>query len=109
MTYSYDRRASTIQWKKEPGRIQDMAKVPGGDVYAKSSDGRFWIFVTRDMRGEHGLRDYTYSFRATDYGLPSGGRKFTSIPLRSTTDPKRVMQEVERWAEAHPVEGPLPV
>lgn len=97
--------AASIRWIKSPGRIAELAASPGGGVYAQSADKRFMVSVHRFMTGDAGRRQYLYYFTAVDYGIPSGGQRFTDVPVRDTekSDPKKTLAAVERWAESHPL------
>jgi hypothetical protein len=105
--------ATAIHWKKFPGSVAQMTRVPGGSLYSKSADGRFMIFVTRSLQGQPGDRSYVYHFSAVDYWIPSSGNRFTNIPIQqpggsreNSSNVKRVFESVEKWAHEHPLYGP---
>lgn len=97
--------AASIRWVKSPGRAAELASSPGGGIYAMSADKRFLVAVHRFMTGDKGRRQYLIYFTAVDYGIPSGGQRYTDVPVRATekSDPKKTLAAVERWAEAHPL------
>ncbi len=99
-----DTSASTA-WTRYPWRVAEICSV-GGGPYAKSKDGRFVLWVQRSRGGDPGNRSYSYYFSAVDYGIPSGGQRFTSVPVGhgrdSSTNVKTVMAAVDRWAHDHP-------
>ena len=103
--------ASTIRWKKYPGGAAKICQTPGGGPYAKSEDDRFVVWVSRYRRGDRGYRSYSYHYRAVDYGLPSGEQRFTDIPIHlpgtfpvaTSTNVRKVMAAVDRWALLHPL------
>jgi hypothetical protein len=94
------RGAAPIRWKKYPGGVAEIGRTPGGGPYAKSDGGRFVIWVNRFMGPPSSNRSWRHFFIAYDYGLPSGGERFTCVPLGGV-DPmniKQVLAAVERWA-----------
>jgi hypothetical protein len=95
-----------IRWIRAPGRVASITRTPGGGVYARSEDGRFVVWTRRHLGGVRGERSYRYSFEATDYGVPSGGQRFTTVPIDTTRtesmDVRRVMAAVDAWAAQHP-------
>lgn len=103
---SHGDAAPPIRWKRYPGGAAEIGRTPGGGPYAKSDGGRFVIWVSRYMGGPPGDRSYRYSFSAVDYEIPSGGQRFTRVPLErgadSSMNVKKVIAAVERWAEDHP-------
>jgi len=98
--------AKAIRWKRYPGRTAEICRTPGGGPYAKSEDGRFVIWVSRYLGGDAGRRSYSFHFSAVDYGIPSGGQRFTNVTMSrgrdSSTDVKNITAAVERWAQDHP-------
>jgi hypothetical protein len=107
-------QATAIKWKRYPGGVANITRTPGGGAYAKSEDGRFLIHVSRYLRGDPGDRSYVYHFSAVDYSIPSGGQRFTNIPVDrgggfksdTSTNVKHVMEAVEKWAREHPLPEP---
>ena len=86
----------------------------GMGPYSKTEDGRFMIYVSRYLQGQPGNRSYVYHFSAVDYGIPSGGYRFTNIPIcqggsgfktEHSTNVKTVFAAVEKWAQEHPLTG----
>ncbi len=107
-------KATAIQWKKFPGSLASMTRS-GGAPYAKSQDERFMVFVNRYLQGQPGDRSYVYHFSAVDYGIPSGGYRFTNIPIHApggnreySSNVKLVFASVEKWAHEHPLPPPEP-
>ena len=105
-----DTAVAPIRWKNYPGGAAEISRTPGGGPYAKSEDGRFIIWVSRSMGGPPGDRSYRYHFGGVDYGIPSGGQRFTDVPIKqgdwtseSSTNPAAVMAAVERWALERPI------
>ena len=105
--------SSTLKWKKYPGSVAKMTQT-GMGPYSKTEDGRFMIYVSRYLQGQPGNRSYVYHFSAVDYGIPSGGYRFTNIPIfqggsgfktEHSTNVKTVFAAVEKWAQEHPLTG----
>ena len=102
-----DMRGGTIRWKMIPGGAAEISRTPGGGPYAKSEDSRFIIWVSRYL--PRGGRSYSYHFSAVDYGIPSGGHRFSKVPIGTpggwqsdaSTNVKLVKAAVERWAQSH--------
>ncbi len=111
MRGSFSKRNPSVRWELAKGGLAKAASSPGGGIYARSEDGRFTITVTRHRRGDPGRREYVYAFSAVDYGMPSGGRRYTMVPVmvggnrgsEFSVDRKVMMESAEKWAELHPL------
>lgn len=94
-----------IRWHKTP-----LAKIKDSGIYAKSEDGRFLVFARRYRHGQPGDRKYTYFFSAVDYHTPSGGKRYTNVPVpgagadQESVNPEKVFAAVEKWLIEHPSE-----
>jgi hypothetical protein len=96
---------ATIRWIRSPGKLRDLATLPGGGIYAKSSDGRFIIWVRKFITGDKGYRKDLFIYSIADYALPSAGQRYTEVPIRApgATVLKKVEEIAEAWAAEHPV------